>query len=124
MRDEGLCRYIGMTGYPAPVMNAAMTETELDVCLTYAHATLLDDTLEREIAPVADRSGRRPHRRSRGRARPAHAGRLIDQARPPRNPRDPRCGVQDGLAVRRAMASTSPSSPTNTPYSARGALPP
>ena len=57
MRDEGLCRYIGMTGYPAPVMNAAMTQTELDVCLTYAHATLLDDTLEREIAPVADARG-------------------------------------------------------------------
>jgi aryl-alcohol dehydrogenase-like predicted oxidoreductase len=57
MRDEGLCRYIGMTGYPAPVMNAAMTQTELDVCLTYAHATLLDDTLEREIAPVANARG-------------------------------------------------------------------
>ena len=57
MRDAGLCRYIGMTGYPAPVMNAAMTKTELDVCLTYAHATLLDDTLEREIAPVAADQG-------------------------------------------------------------------
>jgi aryl-alcohol dehydrogenase-like predicted oxidoreductase len=57
MRDEGLCRYIGMTGYPAPVMNAAMIHTELDVCLTYAHATLLDDTLEREVAPVAAAQG-------------------------------------------------------------------
>ena len=57
MRDAGVCRYIGMTGYPAPVMNAAMTKTELDVCLTYAHATLLDDTLEREIAPVAAAQG-------------------------------------------------------------------
>jgi len=53
MRDEGLCRYIGMTGYPAARMNAAMTQTDIDVCLTYAHATLLDDTLQREIAPVA-----------------------------------------------------------------------
>jgi aryl-alcohol dehydrogenase-like predicted oxidoreductase len=53
MRDEGLCRYIGMTGYPAGRMNAAMTQTDIDVCLTYAHATLLDDTLQREIAPVA-----------------------------------------------------------------------
>jgi L-galactose dehydrogenase len=57
MRDACLCRYIGMTGYPAPVMNAAMTKTALDVCLTYAHATLLDDTLEREIAPVAAAQG-------------------------------------------------------------------
>ena len=53
MRDEGLCRYIGMTGYPAARMNAAMTQNDIDVCLTYAHATLLDDTLQREIAPVA-----------------------------------------------------------------------
>ena len=53
MRDEGLCRYTGMTGYPAARMNAAMTQTDIDVCLTYAHATLLDDTLQREIAPVA-----------------------------------------------------------------------
>ena len=57
MRDEGLCRYIGMTGYPAARMNAAMTQTEIDVCLTYAHATLLDDTLQREIAPVAAARG-------------------------------------------------------------------
>ena len=57
MRDEGLCRYIGMTGYPAARMNAAMTQTDIDVCLTYAHATLLDDTLQREIAPVAAARG-------------------------------------------------------------------
>jgi L-galactose dehydrogenase len=53
LRDEGLCRYIGMAGYPATTINAAMTQTDIDVCLTYAHATLLDDTLQREIAPVA-----------------------------------------------------------------------
>jgi aryl-alcohol dehydrogenase-like predicted oxidoreductase len=57
LRDEGLCRYIGMSGYPAAVMKAAMTQTDLDVCLTYAHATLLDDTLQREVAPVADARG-------------------------------------------------------------------
>ena len=57
LREEGLCRYIGMSGYPAAVMKAAMTETDLDVCLTYAHATLLDDTLQREVAPVAEARG-------------------------------------------------------------------
>ena len=35
LRDKGLCRYIGMSGYPAAVMKAAMTETDLNVCLTY-----------------------------------------------------------------------------------------
>jgi aryl-alcohol dehydrogenase-like predicted oxidoreductase len=53
LREHGKCRYIGMTGYPAPAMIRALQEAELDVCLTYAHATLLDDTLQREIAPVA-----------------------------------------------------------------------
>jgi L-galactose dehydrogenase len=53
LREQGKCRYIGMTGYPAPAMIRAFRETELDVSLSYAHATLLDDTLQREIAPVA-----------------------------------------------------------------------
>jgi aryl-alcohol dehydrogenase-like predicted oxidoreductase len=53
LREQGKCRYVGMTGYPAPAMIRALRETDLDVALTYAHATLLDDTLQREIAPVA-----------------------------------------------------------------------
>jgi L-galactose dehydrogenase len=53
LRDEGKCRYIGMTGYPAATMARAMRETDLDVVLTYSHATLLDDTLQRELEPVA-----------------------------------------------------------------------
>lgn len=57
LRDEGLCRYVGMTGYPAATMARAMSETDLDVCLTYAHATLLDDTLTRVLAPVAEANG-------------------------------------------------------------------
>lgn len=57
LREEGKCRYIGMTGYPPATMARAMQETELDVILTYSHATLLDDTLERELAPVAAERG-------------------------------------------------------------------
>lgn len=57
MRDEGKCRYIGMTGYPVAAMTRAILETDLDVLLTYAHATLLDDALEREVAPVAAEPG-------------------------------------------------------------------
>ena len=53
LRDHGKCRYIGMTGYPAAAIIRALRETDLDVALTYAHATLLDDTLQREILPVA-----------------------------------------------------------------------
>lgn len=57
MRDAGLCRYVGMTGYPLATMTRAIRETQLDVLLTYAHATLLDDSLQRELAPVADERG-------------------------------------------------------------------
>lgn len=57
LREEGKCRYIGMTGYPQAAMMRAMQETDLDVLLTYCHATLLDDTLQRELAPVAAERG-------------------------------------------------------------------
>jgi L-galactose dehydrogenase len=57
LQDKGKCRYIGMTGYPAATMARAMHETDLDVPLTYVHATLLDDTLPRELAPIAAENG-------------------------------------------------------------------
>jgi L-galactose dehydrogenase len=57
IRDDGLCRFVGMTGYPVPAMLRALQETDLDVLLTYAHATLLDDSLQREVAPVAEARG-------------------------------------------------------------------
>ena len=57
IRDEGLCRYIGMTGYAVTAMTRAMRETKLDVLLTFAHATLLDDTLQTDILPVAKQRG-------------------------------------------------------------------
>lgn len=57
LRREGKCRYVGMTGYPAAMMCTVMRETDLDIVLTYAHATLLDDTLQRVIAPVASERG-------------------------------------------------------------------
>jgi L-galactose dehydrogenase len=45
LRDAGKCRYIGMTGYPLATMRRVMTEVDLDVLLTYAHGTLLDDSI-------------------------------------------------------------------------------
>lgn len=57
LQEQGKCRFVGMTGYPASAICRAMRDTDLDVALTYAHATLLDDTLQREIAPVAQQRG-------------------------------------------------------------------
>lgn len=57
LRDEGLCRYIGMTGYPIAAMRRAVQETSLDVVLCYAHATLLDNTLLTGLLPAAQERG-------------------------------------------------------------------
>jgi L-galactose dehydrogenase len=57
LRDEGKTRYIGMTGYPLATMERAMTETRLDVLLTYAKGTLLDDSIREVLVPIADSQG-------------------------------------------------------------------
>jgi len=57
LRDEGKCRFIGMTGYPTAALRRAIEETELDVVLSYSHATLLDSCLPTSLLPVADERG-------------------------------------------------------------------
>lgn len=57
LRDSGKCRYIGVTGYALPALRRAMVDTELDVLLTYAHGTLLDDSIRTELLPVAEERG-------------------------------------------------------------------
>lgn len=57
LRDEGKCRYIGMTGYPMETLLRAVTETDLDAVLSYAHYTLLNTRLADELAPVCAERG-------------------------------------------------------------------
>lgn len=57
LRDSGKCRYIGVTGYALAALRRAMVDTELDVLLTYAHGTLLDDSIKTELLPVAEERG-------------------------------------------------------------------
>jgi L-galactose dehydrogenase len=57
LRDAGMCRFIGMTGYPTAMTRRVMTECDLDVTLSYAHCTLLDDCLVTEILPAAEERG-------------------------------------------------------------------
>lgn len=57
LRDAGKCRYLGVTGYSLIAMRRAMMETDIDVLLTYAHGTLLDDSIRTELAPIAEREG-------------------------------------------------------------------
>ena len=53
LRDEGKCRYIGMTGYPLAALRRVVVETDVDVVLCYGHATLLDGSLEISLLPEA-----------------------------------------------------------------------
>lgn len=57
LRDEGKCRFIGMTGYPIAMLRRVITETDVDVVLSYAHATLLDGCLGTSLLPLASASG-------------------------------------------------------------------
>jgi aryl-alcohol dehydrogenase-like predicted oxidoreductase len=57
LRDEGKCRFIGMTGYPIRTLHRAVRETDLDVILSYAHHTLLNTRLSTELQPVCQDRG-------------------------------------------------------------------
>ena len=57
LRDAGLCRFIGMTGYPIPTLRRAIQQTDLDVVPSYAHGTLLDACVRRDLLPLARRRG-------------------------------------------------------------------
>ena len=57
LRDAGMCRFIGMTGYPTAMTRRVMTECDLDVTLSYAHCTLLDACLADDVLPLAQERG-------------------------------------------------------------------
>lgn len=57
LKDEGKCRFIGMTGYPIHTLTRAVHETELDVILSYAHHTLLNTRLGTELLPACQERG-------------------------------------------------------------------
>jgi L-galactose dehydrogenase len=57
LKDEGKTRFIGMTGYPLKTMEQVVRQPGIDVILTYAHGTLLDNSLAERIVPMADRHG-------------------------------------------------------------------
>lgn len=57
LRDEGKCRFIGMTGYALPTTRRVLLETDVDVVLNYSHGTLLDNSLSEELAPIARERG-------------------------------------------------------------------
>jgi L-galactose dehydrogenase len=57
LKEEGKCRFIGMTGYPVKTFRRVLEETPVDVILTYGKGTLLDDSISDELLPVAEQRG-------------------------------------------------------------------
>jgi L-galactose dehydrogenase len=57
LKEQGTCRFIGMTGYPVKTLARVMRETDVDVVLTYAKGTLLDDSITTELRPIAEERG-------------------------------------------------------------------
>lgn len=57
LREEGKCRFVGMTGYSLPATRRVLLETDVDVVLNYSHGTLLDNSMTDELAPIARERG-------------------------------------------------------------------
>jgi L-galactose dehydrogenase len=57
LREAGMCRLIGMTGYPTSMIRRVISEFDLDVTLSYAHCTLLDGCLTEDVLPLAQERG-------------------------------------------------------------------
>lgn len=57
LKDEGKTRFIGMSGYPIKALQRVIAETDVDVVLSYSHATLLDQCLTDRLLPLAAERG-------------------------------------------------------------------
>jgi L-galactose dehydrogenase len=57
LREVGMCRFIGMTGYPTAMTRRVISAFDLDVTPTYAHCTLLDACLTDDVLPLAQERG-------------------------------------------------------------------
>ena len=53
LKQEGKARFIGMSGYPLPLLKRAVERCELDVVISYAHGNLFNTRLLTELLPAA-----------------------------------------------------------------------
>src|SRR5205085_6156558 len=56
-KEQGKCRFIGMTGYPLGLLAHAIERCRLDVVLSYCHFSPANTRLLNELLPVAERHG-------------------------------------------------------------------
>jgi L-galactose dehydrogenase len=57
LQAEGKTRFIGITGYPPPVLLQVAQAAPVDSVLSYCHYTLLGTLLAEELAPFAQQTG-------------------------------------------------------------------
>jgi len=57
LKTAGKVRCIGVTGYPLPLLIAAVEAFDLDSVLSYCRYNLMDRSAQRELIPVAQRRG-------------------------------------------------------------------
>lgn len=55
IRQAGKCRFIGMTAFPLDVLVDAVETLDLDVTLSYAHFSLLNNLMLERLLPVTSR---------------------------------------------------------------------
>ena len=55
LKEQGKCRFVGMTGYPLGLLAEAIERCDLDVVLSYCRFSLLDDSLIERLLPIAER---------------------------------------------------------------------
>ena len=80
-RDRGKIRFIGVSGYPLPVLADLVSAAEINTVLSYCHADLLDQGVVEELMPIAKR-----HECGVVVASPLHMGLLSPQGPPEWHP--------------------------------------
>jgi L-galactose dehydrogenase len=81
LKQEGKVRFIGVTGYPLPLLLEIIETHELDVVLSYCHYNLLDTTLNDVLVPAV-----KARQMGLINGSVTHMGILTDQGPPPWHP--------------------------------------
>lgn len=81
LKQEGKVRFIGVTGYPLPLLRQIIETHDLDVTLSYCHYNLLNTTLNDVLVPAVKAKGMGLINGS-----VTHMGILTDQGPPPWHP--------------------------------------
>jgi L-galactose dehydrogenase len=81
LKQEGKVRFIGVTGYPLPLLLEIIETHELNVVLSYCHYNLLDTTLNDVLVPAV-----KARQMGLINGSVTHMGILTDQGPPPWHP--------------------------------------